>query len=313
MVNIVEVGPRDGLQNESATIPTEAKVAFVDALSGTGVGEIEVSAFVAPRKVPQLGDAGEVFRRIRRRAGVVYSALVPNEQGLDRALAAGVDKAAIFTAASETFNRKNINTSVEGSLQRFQPLMRRARALGLPVRGYVSTAFWCAFEGRIAPEAVVDLTERLFDLGIDEVSISDTIGKAAPDEVARLFDLLLPKVPPERIAVHFHDTYGRGIPNVLQSWNFGIRTFDASVGGLGGCPFAPGATGNVATEDVVEALAGTGAAVSVDHAQLDRARRLLDPFLDKKPPHMPERVSPACMTCPFFDGEKCCRREGFAD
>jgi len=312
MVKIVEVGPRDGLQNESATIPTGTKVAFVDALSGTGVGEIEVSAFVAPRKVPQLGDAGEVFRRIRRRAGVVYSALVPNEQGLDRALAAGVDKAAIFTAASETFNRKNINTSVEGSLQRFQPLMRRARSLGLPVRGYVSTAFWCAFEGRIAPQAVVDLTERLFDLGIDEVSISDTIGKAAPKEVARLLDLLLPRVAPERIAVHFHDTYGRGIPNVLQSWTFGIRTFDASVGGLGGCPFAPGATGNVATEDVVKALAGAGAAMRVDRAQLDQARRLLDPFLTGKPGHMPEGVSPSCMTCSFFDGEKCCNREQVA-
>lgn len=312
MVNIVEVGPRDGLQNESATIPTETKVAFVDALSGTGVGEIEVSAFVAPRKVPQLGDAGEVLRRIRRRKGVVYSALVPNEQGLDRALTAGVDKAAIFTAASETFNRKNINTSVEGSLQRFRPLMRRARSQGLPVRGYVSTAFWCAFEGRIAPEAVVDLTERLFDIGIDEVSISDTIGKAAPEEVARLLDLLLPRVAAERIAVHFHDTYGRGIPNVLQSWAFGIRTFDASVGGLGGCPFAPGATGNVATEDVVAALAGTGADVRVDRTQLDRAGSLLDPFLNRKPRPMPEGVSPACMTCPHFDGEKCCNRERVA-
>jgi hydroxymethylglutaryl-CoA lyase len=312
MINIVEVGPRDGLQNESATIPTETKVALVDALSGTGVGEIEVSAFVAPHKVPQLGDAGDVFRRIRRREGVVYSALVPNEQGLDRALAAGVDKAAIFTAASETFNRKNINTSVEGSLQRFQPLMRRARSLGLPVRGYVSTAFWCAFEGRIAPEAVVDLTERLFDLGVEEVSISDTIGKAAPEEVARLLDLLLPKVAPERIAVHFHDTYGRGIPNVLQSLTFGIQTFDASVGGLGGCPFAPGATGNVATEDVVAALAGSGAAVKVDRAQLGQARALRDPFLNKTPRHMPEGVSPACTSCAFFDGEKCCRRERVA-
>ena len=313
MVNIVEVGPRDGLQNESATIPTEAKVAFVDALSGTGVGEIEVSAFVAPRKVPQLGDAGEVFRRIDRRKGVVYSALVPNEQGLDRALAAGVDKVSVFTAVSETFNRRNINTSVEGSLQRFRPLMRRARSMGLPVRGYVSTAFWCAFEGRIAPQAVVDLTERLFDIGIEEVSVSDTIGKAAPEEVARLLDLLLPRVAPERIAVHFHDTYGRGIPNVLQSWAYGIQTFDASVGGLGGCPFAPGATGNVATEDVVQALAGAGADVGVDRTQLARAGSLLDPFLNKEPRQMPEGVFPACTTCPFFDGEKCCGRERVAD
>lgn len=312
MVNIVEVGPRDGLQNESARIPIEAKVAFVDALSGSGVGEIEVSAFVAPGRVPQLGDAGEVFRRITRREGVVYSALVPNEQGLDRALAAGVDKVAVFTAASETFNRRNINTSVEGSLVRFRPLIRRARDLGLPVRGYVSTAFWCPFEGRIAPAAVVGLTERLFETGIDEVSVSDTVGKAAPDEVARLLDALLPRVAPERIAVHFHDTYGRGIPNVLQSWNFGIRTFDASVGGLGGCPFAPGATGNVATEAVVEALAGAGAAVAVDRTELARAARLLGPFLQKAPHPWPPGLSPACAACPFFDGEKCCGKEGAA-
>ncbi len=284
-LKIVEVGPRDGLQNETATVPTQAKVAFVDALSHTGVGEIEVSAFVSPRMVPQLNDAEAVFRRMRRCDGVCYSALVPNEQGLERAIAAGVDKVAVFTAVSETFNRKNINTTREGSLKRFQPIIRRACGMGLPVRGYLSTAFWCAFEGRIPPAPTVDLAERLIDLGAGEVAISDTIGKATPQEVAGLFDRLLSRVPAKRIAVHFHDTYGRGVANVLQSWDYGIRIIDASVGGLGGCPFAPGATGNVATEAVVGALIDKGAAVAVDAAKLRRARVILDPFIgvDRRP------------------------------
>ncbi len=260
----MEVGARDGLQNETAPVPTEAKIAFVDALSGTGVDEIEVSAFVSPRWVPQLGDAEEVFRRISRRQDVAYSALVPNEKGLDRALEAKVDKVSVFTAASETFNRKNINTSIEGSIRRFLPVVESARSAGLPVRGYVSTAFWCAFEGKIAPEATVDVVERLVDLGVHEVSISDTIGKASPDEVTRLLDLLLPRLSSDRIAMHFHDTYGRGVENVLASWSYGLRIFDASVGGLGGCPYAPGATGNVATEAVVEALEKEGETVGVD-------------------------------------------------
>ncbi|MEJ2286021.1 MAG: hydroxymethylglutaryl-CoA lyase [Desulfobacterales bacterium] len=199
MIKIVEVGPRDGLQNETATVPTNAKVAFVNALSETGVGEIEVSAFVSPHKVPQLRDAGDVFRNIRRNDRVLYSALVPNELGFERAVAAKVDKISVFTAASETFNRKNINTSVDGSLQRFRPIVKRAAKMGLPIRGYLSTAFWCAFEGRIAPRAVVDLTLKLTDMGVAEVSISDTIGKATPDEVAKLLDALLPHVGPEQI------------------------------------------------------------------------------------------------------------------
>ena len=191
MIKIVEVGPRDGLQNETARIPTDAKVAFVDALSATGVGEIEVSAFVSPGRVPQLGDADAVFRKIGRDEEVVYSALVPNEKGFDRAISAGVDKISVFTAASETFNRRNINASVEESIRRFLPLMGRARQVGLPVRGYVSTAFWCAFEGKIAPEAVLNVVEELFDIGVEEVSISDTVGKASPEEVARFLDLIL--------------------------------------------------------------------------------------------------------------------------
>ena len=306
MVTIVEVGPRDGLQNETAAVPSQVKVAFVEALSASGVGEIEVSAFVSPRKVPQLGDAEEVFRRMRRETGVVYSALVPNERGLERALAAGVDKVSVFTAASETFNRKNINTTVDGSLRRFRPVMRRARESGLPVRGYLSTAFWCAFEGRVAPQAVVDLTQRLFDLGIEEVSISDTIGKATPQEVAGLLDLLLPKAASGRIAVHFHDTYGCGVANSLKAWEYGIRIFDASVGGLGGCPFAPGATGNVATEAVVAALAERGATVAVDTDKLEQARRLLDPFLQDPRRSGSGADAPPCEVCASDAGESCC-------
>jgi len=307
-IRIVEVGARDGLQNETAPVPTEAKIAFVDALSGTGVNEIEVSAFVSPRWVPQLGDAEEVFRRISRRQGVDYSALVPNEKGLERALEARVDKVSVFTAASETFNRKNINTSIEGSIQRFVPVVESARSAGLPVRGYVSTAFWCALEGKIAPEATVDVVERLVDLGVQEVSISDTIGKASPDEVTRFLDLLLPRLSSDRIAMHFHDTYGRGVENVLASWSRGVRIFDASVGGLGGCPYAPGATGNVATEAVVEALQGKGETVGVDLEALTHARQLLGTFLMDERRTLPRDGSPACAACEFSKGETCCGR-----
>ena len=308
-IRIVEVGARDGLQNETAQVPTEAKVDFVDALSGTGVDEIEVSAFVSPRWVPQLGDAEEVLRRISRRPDVVYSALVPNEKGLERALEAKVGKVSVFTAASETFNQKNINTSIEGSIRRFLPVVESARSAGLPVRGYVSTAFWCAFEGKIAPEATVDVVERLVDLGVDEVSISDTIGKASPDEVTKLLDLLLPRLSSDRIAMHFHDTYGRGVENVLTSWAGGIRVFDASVGGLGGCPYAPGATGNVATEAVVEALKREGATVDVDLRGLTQARRLLGPFLMDDRRTLPQDGSPACAACEHSGAEVCCGRQ----
>ena len=308
MVKIVEVGPRDGLQNETAYVPLDAKIAFVDALSLSGVSEIEVSGFVSPHWVPQLADAEEVFRKISRKDNVVYSALVPNERGLDRAVASRVDKVSVFTAASETFNRKNINTSTEGSIRRFLPVVRDARDAGLAVRGYVSTAFWCAFEGKIPPETVIGVVERLVDIGIDEVSVSDTIGKASPDEVGKLLDRLLPMIPSDRIAMHFHDTYGRGVENVLTSWSYGIRIFDASVGGLGGCPYAPGATGNVATEALVEALESKGVVVGVDLEKLSQARRLLDPFLVDDRRSLPEDGSPACAACEFSRNNVCCRR-----
>ncbi len=307
-LKIVEVGPRDGLQNETAIVPTEVKVAFVNTLSLTGVSEIEVSAFVSPRRVPQLSDAEDVFRKIIRKDGVVYSALVPNERGLDRAIAARVDKISVFTAASETFNRKNINTTGEGALRRFRPLIESARGEELQVRGYISTAFWCPFEGKISPETTVDVVKKLFDSGVDEVSISDTIGKAKPEEVSRLFDCLLPGTAPERIAVHFHDTYGRGVENVLTSWSYGIRIFDASAGGIGGCPFAPGATGNVATESVVKALENKGVPVVVDLKKLSQARRLLDAFLNEERRTLPKGGSHACTVCEFHQSEVCCGR-----
>lgn len=304
----MEVGPRDGLQNETAYVPLDAKIAFVDALSASGVSEIEVSGFVSPHWVPQLADAEEVFRKISRKDGVVYAALVPNERGLDRAVASRVDKVSVFTAASETFNRKNINTSTEGSIRRFLPVVRGAQDAGLAVRGYVSTAFWCAFEGKIPPETVIGVVERLVDIGIDEVSISDTIGKASPDEVRRLLDRLLPMIPSDRMAMHFHDTYGRGVENVLTSWSYGIRIFDASVGGLGGCPYAPGATGNVATEAVVKAFESKGVAVGVDLEKLSHARHLLDPFLVEERRTLPDDGSPACAACEYSTGDVCCRR-----
>jgi hydroxymethylglutaryl-CoA lyase len=272
---VVEVGPRDGLQNEAARIPTDVKIAFVDALSEAGYGEIEVSAFVSPKWVPQLSDAAEVFRGIRRREGVVYSALVPNEEGLDRALASKVGKASVFTAASETFNRKNTNASIAESIQRFAPVVPRARAAGLPVRGYVSTAFWCPYEGRIGPRAVLDVVRRLLDLGVDEISIGDTIGKAVPDEVHELLDVLLDAAPQDRLAMHFHDTYGTAVANALAAWERGIETFDASAGGVGGCPYAPGAAGNIATEDLCWALERSGAEVGIDLERVSVASDLL--------------------------------------
>jgi hydroxymethylglutaryl-CoA lyase len=272
-VRIVEVGPRDGLQNESRPVPTAAKVAFVDALSEAGYDEIEVTAFVSPKWIPQLADADEVMAKIRRREGVRYSALVPNEQGYERALAARAGKIAVFTAASETFNRKNINATIDESIERFRPVVAAALASRLPVRGYVSTAFWCPFEGKIAPAAVVSVVRKLLDLGAEEISIGDTIGKAVPADVHALLDVLLDAAPQDALAMHFHDTYGTAIANALTAYERGVTIFDASAGGVGGCPYAPGASGNVATEDLLWALRSSGAAISLD---LDRVRAASD-------------------------------------
>lgn len=274
-MKVIEVGPRDGLQNEPNTIPTNAKVAFVDALSATGVSEVEVSSFVSPKWVPQLADAEDVFARITRPESVIFSALVPNERGLERAEACGIDKVSLFTGASETFNRKNINASTDESIERFRPVVA---ATDLTTRAYISTAFWCPFEGRIDPDAVVRVAARLIDLGVDELSVADTIGKASPADVRALLDRLMPVPVP--IALHFHDTYGMAIANALTAWKeYEIEAFDASAGGLGGCPYAPGASGNVATEDLVFALKASGAALDMTPCDFVDAARIVEPHL----------------------------------
>ncbi len=281
MIRIVEVGPRDGLQNEQKTIPTDVKVAYIDALSVSGVSEIEASAFVSPKWIPQLSDASDVFKRIVRNPKVVYSALVPNMQGLDRAVEAKVDKVAVFTAASETFNRKNINASIAESIDRFVPVLQRSKQLKLPVRGYVSTCFWCPYEGKIEPQKAVDVVLKLIDLGVDEVSIGDTIGKADANEVRDFVQLLAPRVPVAKVAMHFHDTYKHAHENALLSWRFGITTFDSSAGGIGGCPYAPGASGNVATESLVWTLREAGAPVGVNLDAISKARAIIAPAVGR--------------------------------
>jgi hydroxymethylglutaryl-CoA lyase len=257
-VRIVEVGPRDGLQNEAASIPTAHKIAFVDALTDAGHQMIEVSAFVSPRWVPQMADAGEVFAGIQRRDGVRYTCLVPNPAGLTRALEAGVTEIAIFAAASETFSRQNINQSIDESLVTYAAVMRAALAANLPVRGYLSTAFGCPFEGAIEPAAVATVAARLLDLGVYEVAVSDTIGIAHPGQVPRVLDAVTRSVPIDRVALHFHDTRGTALVNVLAGLDYGVNVFDSSAGGLGGCPYAPGAAGNRATEDLLYMLDGLG-------------------------------------------------------
>ena len=254
----------------------------MDALSDTGVAEIEVSSFVSPKWIPQLADAEDVFHAIRRSRGVVYSALVPNERGLERALAAGAQKVAVFTAASETFNRKNVNASIAESLDRFRPVVAGARAARLPVRGYVSTAFHCPYEGRIPAAAAGAVAMQLLELGVDEVSLGDTIGKAAPPDIRELLRALPAEICPSRIALHLHDTYGMAIANALVGWEeFGVSRFDSAAGGFGGCPYARVATGNVATEDLAYALRASGAEVAVEPWKSVAAARLLAAALER--------------------------------
>lgn len=275
-VRIVEVGPRDGLQNETRPVPTDVKVAFVDALSEAGLAEIEVSSFVSPKWIPQLADADAVLAAIRRAAGVTYMALVPNEQGLERAIRARVDKVAVFTAASETFSRKNTNATIADTLKRFDPVVRRAT---VPVRGYLSTAFHCPFEGAIAPKQVLEVAKALLGLGCEELSIGDTIGKATPYEVQKLLEMLLPAVPPPgRLALHLHDTFGRAVDNARAAEAMGIRIFDSSAGGIGGCPYAPGAPGNVSTQALVRAFDNR---TGVDLDKLEAASQIVRPYLTR--------------------------------
>jgi len=263
-ITLVEVGPRDGLQNEAQPISTADKIAFIDRLSQTGLPVVEITAFVSPKWVPQMADAVEVAAGITRNPGVRYSALVPNLKGLERALAAGVTEVAIFAAASETFSHKNINSSIEASLELYREVTREALAGGLAVRAYLSTAFGCPFEGTVPIARVVSLTKRLLELGVFEVAVSDTIGVAHPGQVRAVLSALRVEVPTERVALHFHDTRGMATANVLAALDYGIRTFDASAGGLGGCPYAPGATGNLATEDLLYLVNGLGYQSGVD-------------------------------------------------
>lgn len=275
-VTIVEVGPRDGLQNEAARVPTADKIAFVDRLSGAGHAVIEVSAFVSPKWVPQMADAAEVFSAITRRTGTRYTALVPNLAGLDRAVEAKVDEVAIFAAASETFSRKNINQGIHESLGTYQGVCDRARTAGLPVRAYVSTAFGCPFEGEVSPAAVADVSAALVEMGAYEVAISDTIGIAHPGQVPKVVESVAARIGRERIALHFHDTRGTALANVLAALDLGIATFDASAGGLGGCPYAPGAAGNLATEDLLYMLDGLGIETGVSLDKVLEASRFIE-------------------------------------
>lgn len=279
-VTIVEVGPRDGLQNETAAISTADKVRFVDALSAAGHRVIEVSSFVSPRWVPQMADAAEVFAGITRRAGVRYTALVPNLPGLERAIAAHVSEVAVFAAASETFSARNINQSIDESLHRYTDVIGRALAAGLRVRGYVSCAFGCPFEGPVTPAAVLRVTRALLDLGAYEVAVSDTIGVGHPGQVRELLAFLGGELPFDRLALHFHDTRGTALANVLAGLDAGITTFDAAAGGLGGCPFAPGASGNLATEDLLYMLDGLGVETGVSLAGVAAASDMLAARLD---------------------------------
>ena len=272
-IRLVEVGPRDGLQNEKTIIPTDVKVAFVDALSEAGFDEIEVSSFVSPKWIPQLADAAEVLARITRRPGVRYTALVPNQVGLERAMAARADKVSVFTAASETFAKKNINATIAESIERFRPVVQ---ASPVPVRGYVSTAWHCPYEGPIAPEAVLPVCEALLELGCAELSIGDTIGRATTTEVRALLERLVPRIGAGRLAMHFHDTYGRAVENARVSAEFGVTVFDASAGGIGGCPYAPGATGNVATQALVRLF---DSRTDIDLIRLDLASAIVRGWL----------------------------------
>ena len=267
-VTVVEVGPRDGLQNEAAIVPTAAKVRFIEMLAAAGLPVVEATSFVHPAAVPQLADADQVLPAIARRPGVRYPVLVPNMRGMERAIAAGADAVAVFTAASEAFSQANIRMTIAESLEAFSPVLAAARAAGMWTRGYVSTAFGCPYQGEVDPAAVADVAVALDELGCDQISVGDTIGVAEPDDVGRVLSPLLERVPVERLALHLHDTRGRAIDNAEAGLHLGITTFDASASGLGGCPFAPGAPGNLATETLVSWLHGLGIETGVDEPAL---------------------------------------------
>jgi hydroxymethylglutaryl-CoA lyase len=291
-ITVYEVGPRDGLQNEAREVPLAEKLELIERLADAGIRRIEATSFVSPKWIPQLADAAEVVARLPRRAGLGYVVLVPNTKGLDRLREAldraGADRprvdAAVFLSASETHNRKNVNKGVDETLSVFEEVLAQALGAGLAVRGYVSTAFGCPYEGAVAPERVVEIASRLVELGCHQVSLGDTIGVGTPNQVRDVSQRLLARLRPEQVALHLHDTRGTALANVLAGLDAGISTFDASIGGLGGCPYAPGASGNLATEDLVYMLRGMGYETNVDFEKLIAAGELAERVVGRKLP-----------------------------
>jgi hydroxymethylglutaryl-CoA lyase len=282
-VRIVDVAPRDGLQNEKAVVPTDVKVGLIDRLTDAGLPAIEATSFVSPRWVPQMADNAQVMAAIRRKPGVRYPVLTPNIKGFEAALAAGADEVAVFVAASETFSQKNINCSISESLERARPVAAAAKTHGVRVRGYISCVLDCPYEGEIAPSAVREVAAALQAMGCYEISLGDTIGTGTPGRARRLIATVAETVPVETLAGHFHDTYGQAIANVYAAMEAGIATFDSSVAGLGGCPYAKGATGNVATEDLLYLLEGLDIETGVDMTRLRIAGRYISDFLGRPP------------------------------
>ena len=281
-VTVCEVGPRDGLQNESNFVSTEDKVRLIDLLSATGLCYIESASFVSPKWVPQMADGADVLARIKRKKGVVYAALTPNLKGYEDALLAKTDEVAVFASASETFSRKNINCSIDGSLARYELVCRKAARDGVPMRGYVSCAVTCPYEGPVAPEAVSRVATSLIRMGCREISLGDTIGRATPDHINALLDAILDNIPAEKIAGHYHDTSGRALDCIRASLDRGVRVFDSSAGGAGGCPFAPDAKGNVATHEVVNMLEAEGYTTGIDSRALQKATIFIERILGRQ-------------------------------
>ena len=295
-ITVYEVGPRDGLQNEAAIVPAADKIAFINALADAGAPVVEVGAFVSPKWVPQMADTEAVCRGIDRRPGVRYAALVPNATGLDRAIQAGITDVAMFAAASEAFSQRNINQSIAQSLDTYRGVARSALDAGCRVRAYLSTAFGCPFQGNVPVATVVDTTKALLDMGAYEVAVSDTIGIAHPGQVRKVLAALLAAVPVQQIALHFHDTRGTALANVLASLDFGVTTFDSSAGGLGGCPYAPGATGNLATEDLLYMLHGLGLETGVSLDAVYAASTAIEPVVGHALPSRYVRARAATAT-----------------
>src|SRR5579859_625545 len=285
-VRVVEVGPRDGLQNEKALVPTEQKIRFIEMLAEAGLPVVEATSFVSPRAIPQLGDAGAVMAGITRLPTTEYPVLVPNLKGMERALAAGVRSIAVFTAASESFTRHNINATIAESLANFRPVVALAQQEGIAVRGYISTVFGCPYEGKVEARQALRVARDLLAMGISELSLGDTIGVATPNQVCDVINLFTGegKIPVEQIAVHFHDTRGTALANVLAALQLGISIVDSSSGGLGGCPYAPGAAGNLATEDLLYMLHGMGIETGVSLEKVVAATTFIAPYLDTGPP-----------------------------